>query len=81
MSRLHEPLQRHIHGELCHEVNKVIIAIKINHYSLEGKPKDQVDKIMKARERTPAPTWEQIADLLSRVREEMDQCKEPYKRY
>lgn len=31
MSRLHEPLQQHIHDELCSEVNNVLIGIKLHH--------------------------------------------------
>lgn len=79
MSRLHEPLQRHIHDEICSEVNDVIIRLKI--HSMIGIGKEERDKIDKAKERHKEVTKAELIDLLSRVRDEMNECKMPYKKY
>lgn len=76
-----EPLQQHIHGDLCSEVNEMIIHLKIHEFKEIGRPQEEIDKIEKAKKRHPKPTAEQIVDLLTRVRDEMNQCKQPFKRY
>lgn len=83
MSRLHEPLQNHIHDKLCSEVNNVIIGIKLHHdhESIMRESTEQQNKIIEARSRHPEPTWEQMIDLLTRVRDEMNNCRVPFKRY
>jgi hypothetical protein len=81
MSRLHEPLQQHIHADLCGEVNNVIIAIKLNHVDLSEESAIQQAKISEARKHHPEPTWQEMIDLLTRVRDEMNECKIPFKRY
>jgi hypothetical protein len=42
---------------------------------------EQQNKIIEARSRHPEPTWEQMIDLLSRIRDEMNNCIVPFKRY
>lgn len=79
MSRLHEPLQMHIHDELCSEVNDVIIRLKI--HTMTGIGKEEREKIDKAKERHKEVTKDELIDLLSRVRDEMNECKKPFKRY
>lgn len=82
MSRLHEPLQHHVHDNLCSEVNNVIIGIKLHHdEQIARESMEQQDKIIEARKRHPEPTWEQMIDLLTRVRDEMNNCRVPFKRY
>ena len=82
MSRLHEPIQQHIHGDLCTEVNEMIIRLKIHSDSHRHEQSaEQQAKIMEARKRHPEVTPNEMIDLLTRVRDEMDQCKQPFKRY
>jgi len=81
MTRLHEPLQQHVHEDLCGEVNETIIALKIHSVNLENESADQQSKIMAARKRHHLPTSEELIDLLTRVRDEMNQCTQPFKRY
>jgi hypothetical protein len=82
MSRLHEPLQQHIHDDLCSEVNDMIIKVKLHQsVTLVGQSDEQRAKILEARKRHPEPTWTEIIELLSRVRDEMNDCKIPFKRY
>ena len=80
--KLHEEIQNHIHSELCSEVNNMLIRIKLNHdpyIALESV--DQQNKIIEARSRHPEPQWEEMIDLLTRIRDEMNECKQPYRRY
>lgn len=82
MRKLHEELQRHIHGDLCSEVNKMIIRLKINSDEImENQTEEQADKILEARGHHKQPTGRELIDLLSRVRDEMNECKEPYRRH
>lgn len=82
MSRLHEPLKRHIHDKLTSEVNDVIIAIKLHHDpEIARESMEQQNKIIEARKRHKEPQWTDMIHLLSRIRDEMDQCTEPFKRY
>lgn len=79
MTRLHEPLQQHIHEEIASEINQAIIHIKIHHRNIEGQSPEQQSKIVKAREQFPAPTWDEMIDLLERTHLEIIQCRKPYK--
>lgn len=82
MSRIMEPLKRHIHGELTSEVNEMIIALKLNSGEIyDNSTEEQRQKIDEARGRHKMPSTGELIDLLSRVRDEMDKCTEPYKRY
>jgi hypothetical protein len=60
MSRLHESLLQHIHGELCSEVNDMLIRIKL-HYLIDGEKRLE---IVKAGKMPPEPTASEIVDLL-----------------
>lgn len=82
MRHLHEPLQRHIHEKLTSEINDVIIAMKLHHDpEIARESMEQQNKIIEARKRHKEPTWEDMIDLLTRARNEMDHCTEPYRRY
>lgn len=81
MSRLHEPLQDHIHSKMCNSINEAIIAIKLHHIDLSGESAEQQAKIMDVRKRHHMPTWPEIVELLTQARDEMDECKQPFKRY
>lgn len=82
MSRIMEPLKRHIHSELTSEVNEMIIALKLNSGEIyDNSTEEQRRKIDEARGRHKMPSTSELIDLLSRVRDEMDKCTEPYKRY
>lgn len=77
-----EPLKRHIHSELTSEVNQMIIALKLNSGEIyDNSTEEQRRKIDEARGRHKMPSTIELIDLLSRVRDEMDKCTEPYKRY
>jgi hypothetical protein len=79
MSRLHEPLERHIHQEIASEINQEIIHIKIHHRDLSDQSAEQQAKIIEARKRCPEPQWDRIIDLLERAHLELIQCRQPYK--
>lgn len=82
MSRIMEPLKRHIHGDLTHEVNEMIIALKLNSGEIyDNATEDQRLKIDRARGGHRMPTTTEIINLLDRVRDEMDKCTEDFKRY
>jgi len=82
MNRIDRPLERHIHDGICDEVNNALIAIKLHHdEQIARESTDQQNKIIEARKRHPEPTWEQMIDLLTRIRDEMNQCTQPFKRY
>jgi len=77
MSRLHEELQQHIHGDLVGDCNDMSIRIKIHRKDLSEESAEQQAKILEARRRHPEPTWEEILDLIDRCRDEMNQCTKP----
>lgn len=82
MSRLTQPLQDNIHSDLASEVNEVIIGIKIHHdEQIARESMEEQNKIIDARKRIPEPTWEQMVELLTRVRNEITECKIPFKKY
>jgi hypothetical protein len=81
MSRLHEPIQDHIHAKLASVVNEAIICIKLHHFDVSDQTPEQQSKIVEARAKHHCPTWEEIAELLRQVRVELDECKIPFKRY
>jgi hypothetical protein len=81
MSRVHEELKQHIHGDLCSAVNNAIIDIKIHHKDISGESAEQQAKIIEARRRKHCPTWEEIIELLTQCHDEMYSCTKPYKRY
>jgi hypothetical protein len=82
MSRVHEPLEQHIHGELCSEVNQMIIDLKLNSSEIfENATEEQRAKIIEARGKRPAPSVIDVINLLTKVRDEMNECKQPFKRY
>lgn len=82
MSGLHEPIEQHIHADLCSEVNNTIIALKLNSGEiLDNSTEEQKSKILAARGSHKMPSTTELVDLLTRVRDEMNQCTKPFKRY
>lgn len=86
MRHLHEEIQQHIHDKLCQEVNEFIIACKLHHMDfgeevLSDEGTIQQAKIREARKRRPEPGWDDVIQLLTEVRDEMNKCKQPYRRY
>ena len=82
MRHLHEELQRHIHDAICSEVNDMVIRLKINSDEvMENETEEQAAKILEARGRYKQPTGRELIDLLSRVRDEMNECKQPYRMF
>jgi hypothetical protein len=80
MSRIIEPPQIHIHGELCSQLNDMIIRIKLNYDPyIANESVEQQNKIIEARKRHPAPEWEEIEHLLTACRDEMNQCTKPFR--
>jgi hypothetical protein len=60
MSRIDREPQQHIHDNLVSEINVMIIRIKVSYESLGRKME--------------YPSTEEIVDLLTRIRDEIDQC-------
>lgn len=81
MRKLHEEIQHHIHQDMASEVNETIIHIKIHYLDVSDQSEDQQSKIKAAREKIPAPQWDQIIDLLERVHLELIQCRQPFRKY
>lgn len=81
MTRLHEPLEQHIHGQLCHEVNEFIINMKIHYMDITNEPSEQQEKIIEARRRKPKPTSEQVIQMLTKCHDELNKCTKPFKRF
>jgi len=83
--KLHEPIQQHIHQDLCNEINDVIIALKLQNVKppFFDTPENvaQWAKILEARERHPAPDADGIIEFLETIRKEMNECTQPYKRH
>lgn len=65
MKKIDAEPQQHIHDNLVSDINVMIIRIKVSYESL-GRQMEY-------------PSTQEIIDLLSRVRDEMDQCTQPYK--
>jgi hypothetical protein len=61
MRKLHEPLERHIHDDLCSSVNQA----KIHHISIEDQSAEQQAKIIETRKRTHEPAWSEIIELIT----------------
>jgi len=79
MTRISEPLKKHIHDDICSEVNEMIIRLKIwDTNTLDDADDDQQKKILAARERHTYTTSQDVIELLTRVRDEMNQCTKPY---
>lgn len=80
MNRLQEEIKEHTHGDLCNEVNEMIIALKLNNGEIyDNSSEDQRLKIDKARKNHKQPTAQDLIELLSRVLNEMNQCTKPYR--
>lgn len=79
MARLHEELQQHIHADLASECNKMSIRLKLHKPHGDMSAIEQA-KLGEAREKHPAPSWDELLDLIDRCRDEMNQCTQPYRR-
>lgn len=79
MTRLHEPIQDHIHSEMCSELNEMAIRLKLHDDSASHTV--DLEAMRKAQERHPKPTYQELIDLIQRARDEMNQCTKPFKRY
>lgn len=77
MNRSHEPLQRHIHSDAVSELNELSIRIKLHYLVNFEKRKELAD----AGKMPPEPTWMEITEILDKTIQEINQCREPYKRY
>lgn len=77
MTRLHEPIQYHIHQELCDEMNEMSIRIKLHH--LIGQNAHDFEAVEKAKALKPKPTWAEIENLIMRSCVEMLKCTKPFK--
>lgn len=79
--RLSEPPSMQKHGQIMHELNEMSIRLKIHKKDISEESAEQQAKIIEARKRHPDPTTEEIISILERCRDEMDLCREPYKKY
>jgi len=58
MSRIQQEPQRHIHDDLCGELNEMSIRIKLHKVDTSDQSAEQQARIGEARKRHPEPTWE-----------------------
>lgn len=79
MSRIHEPLQRHIHGQMCHEVNEFIIALKIHYADLSNEREGQEELIKELRKRHPKYTFHDVIEFLNKIHGELYSCTKPFR--
>jgi hypothetical protein len=81
MMRLTEELQQHVHSDLCSEVNQMIIDLKLNSSEIfDNTTDEQRVKIIEARGKRPSPSAIDVITLLSKVRDEMNECKQPFRK-
>ena len=80
MRPLHEPLQRHIHDEVCSEVNDMIIRLKVHNF-VEIGTEEEIKRIQDAKTRHKKPSSEELIELLAKAYYEMNDCKQPFKKY
>lgn len=79
MTHLHEPIKEHVHDKMTSAINQAIIDIKLHRIDISKQSPEQQEKIIEARAKTHCPTWEEIAELLTQARDEMDNCTKPFK--
>lgn len=82
MRKLIDPLQNHIHAKTCCEINELIIALKLHSGEVyDNQTEEQQRKIDIARINHKHPTTLDIIELLTKVHNEMNDCKIPFKQF
>jgi hypothetical protein len=79
MSRIMEEPKRHIHEELCSELNEMSIRLKLwDDAIFKEEDESKLSAILKARSNHPKPTNEQLVKLIEQCRNELHQYVMPY---
>lgn len=63
--KIQEPLTLPVHSGLLHQVNEMIIALKVHFVSNEGDPKEKMEE---AKNCIPKPDMNEVVELLSKCR-------------
>jgi hypothetical protein len=79
MSRLHEPLKLPKHPKLLECMNNMSIRIKAHHKIDWSKEEPGAEEKLKAG--YPAPTYDEILDLLGRAYKAINEQREDPRRY
>ena len=76
----HEPLTLGKHDNLTHEVNEMIIAVKL-HHCYPPEREERKEDWEKAKSNYKQPTWEDVIELLTKARDEMNKCRYDPRKY
>jgi len=68
--KVQEPFTLPVYGDLQHQINEMIIAIKL-HYTMKDLVEPAV--LAKAMSNRCKPTWEQAVVLLQRIYQELNE--------
>lgn len=79
MPKLHEPFTLPKHPKLLEEINQNIIAIKVWHVIDFSKENPEAEDKLKAH--NPAPEWKDIANLLRRAYDAINEQREDPRKY
>ena len=72
--KLQEPFTLGRHDAIQHEINEMMIAIKLHHMNPPEKS-EKPEQWAKAQALTPCHSWETVLDLLNRSYREMNGCR------
>ena len=79
MSRLHEPFTLPKHNSLLMEINNTVIALKAWHQIDWTKESLEAEDKLKAH--NPAPTYDELIDLLQRCHKAINEQREDPRKY
>lgn len=75
MSHIQRPLTLPKHPELLHEINEMMIAIKLHHISFKSP------EVIKALSSNRQPTWEEILETLGASYKAINEQREDPRKY
>ena len=79
MSHIREPFKMHVHPKLLHKINGLSIAIKLHHI-IKAEVGD-MEKIEQAKASHPAPTWDEVVEVLKEAYEVINRITEDPRKY
>lgn len=80
MPKLHEPFTLSKHEKTLHEINEMMIAIKLHHMNPPEKS-EKPEQWNKAQNSVRCPSWDDVLDLLNRSYKEMNGCRIDPRKY
>lgn len=80
MSHIVAPFKMHKHPELLHKINGLSIGIKL-HYTLKPEGEGGEEKLRIAKGNHPAPTWEDVLEVLKESYDVINEIKEDPRKY